>query len=135
MGHADSELIKEVTFSTSRSSGAGGQNVNKVNTKVELRFNITYSQCLTDEQKDMIYARLAGRINTKGELVITSQDERSQLQNKENVIRKFVTLIEKAITPVKKRRKTKPSKASKEKRLESKKLKSEKKNSRKNIRF
>ena len=129
----DRDLNTELTFTASRSSGPGGQNVNKVNTKVELRFNIGESKLLSDEEKDLIRAKLRKKINSEDELIIVSQTERSQLKNKEKAVEKFYLLIGKAITQKKKRKRTKPSEESKEKRLEEKKLISGKKESRKTI--
>jgi len=123
----DRDFSAELIFKTSRSSGAGGQNVNKVNTKVELRFNILTSQILTNEEKEILYLKFATKINNNGELIIVSQTDRSQLKNKENAIKKFYALIQKGLKPAKKRKPTKPSVASKEKRLEGKRIKSEKK--------
>lgn len=117
-----------MTFATSRSSGPGGQNVNKVNSKVELRFNVQQSSSLTDLEKQRIFGRCKNRINNDGEIIITSQVERSQLQNKEQALKKFFTLIEAALKPVKQRKPTNPSRSSIEKRLKNKKLKSEIKN-------
>lgn len=119
-----------MTFATSRSSGPGGQNVNKVNSKVELRFNVQQSNSLTDMEKQHIIVRCKNRINNDGEIIITAQVERSQLQNKEQALKKFFMLIESALKPVKKRKPTKPSRSSIEKRLKNKKLKSEIKSSR-----
>lgn len=121
------DLSSEFVFNTSRSSGAGGQNVNKVNTKVELRFHIDNSKLLTDDEKKIIREKLSNRVNDEGELIIAAQTERSQLKNKEKAIEKFYTLLEKALTPRKKRKPTKPTKTSVEKRLQEKKNKSEKK--------
>jgi len=123
----------EFIFSTSRSSGPGGQNVNKVNTKVELRFRVEESQLLTIDEKEILKQKLANKINLDQELIIVSQAERSQLMNKEKVIEKFYTLLGKALTPKKKRRPTKPTKASKTRRLDNKRKVSEKKSYRKNI--
>jgi ribosome-associated protein len=125
------DFYPEFVFSASRSSGAGGQNVNKVNTKVELRFSVASSQLLSDEEKQIISTRLSTKISLEGDLIVVSQTERSQLKNKENTIDKFYRLLEKALTPRKKRRPTQPTKASKEKRLEGKRVKSDVKTSRK----
>ncbi len=125
------KLETEFTLSASRSSGPGGQNVNKVNTRVELRFSVIASAFLTDDEKSTIKIKLKNRINSEGELVITAESERSQLRNRQIVIAKFFELIEKALTPVKKRIKTSPTSASRVKRLDSKKKMSLKKQSRK----
>lgn len=123
----------EFTFSTSRSSGPGGQNVNKVNTKVELRFAIRDSINLNEAEKHKVFTHLKNRINNEGELIIVAQSERSQLKNKEIVIEKFYQLLTTALKPVKKRKPTKPSKSSIEKRLKFKKIKSDIKQKRKKI--
>jgi ribosome-associated protein len=128
----DRDFSNELHFSASRSSGPGGQNVNKVNTKVELRFSIPGSILLSDEEKRLILEKLKKRINSEGELILVSQAERSQLKNKEKVVEKFYTLLTRALTPRKNRKPTKPSHASKEERLESKRMQSEKKERRKN---
>jgi ribosome-associated protein len=123
----DRDFSAEFIFSTSRSSGPGGQNVNKVNSKVELRFPVDLSQLLSDREKQIILNKLKNRINNEGELIITVQTDRSQLKNKEEAIDKFLAFIIKALTPRKPRRATRPTKASVEKRLETKKQISEKK--------
>lgn len=120
-------LKKELVFSTSRSSGPGGQNVNKVNTKVTLKFDVAGSAVLTEEEKQIITDKLASRITTEGILVLVSQDKRSQLDNKEAVREKFVKLIAKAFEKKKVRKATKPSKASVKERIETKKRHAEKK--------
>ena len=122
---------RELVFTSSRSSGPGGQHVNKVSTKVELRFHIPNSGLLNDEEKDILLIKLKNKINSEGELIIVSQDERSQLKNKEKVIEKFYELLQKALIPPKKRKPTKPSQASKEKRLEKKRIIANKKEKRK----
>lgn len=127
----DNELIITAT----RSSGPGGQNVNKVSTKIELRFNLTESLLLSDEEKEIIALKLTARINNAGELIIVSQSERTQLQNKESAIEKFYSMLEKALLPVRKRKPTKPSYASKLRRLDHKKLLSKKKENRKSPGF
>ncbi len=116
------DLEKEFIFSASRSGGPGGQNVNKVSTKVELRFNVLQSRAFTDEEKALILTRLKNKINKENELILISQVERSQLANKEVVTDKFYDLISRALTFKKKRKSTKPTKASKLKRLEAKRI-------------
>lgn len=125
------ELEAECRFSASRSSGPGGQNVNKVNTRVELRFQVTDSAVLSEKQKSIVLVKLKNRINLDGELILFSESERSQLRNRTRVTDLFFELLEKALTPAKKRIKTKPTAASRLKRLESKKQLSEKKGRRK----
>ncbi|MCF6331990.1 MAG: aminoacyl-tRNA hydrolase [Draconibacterium sp.] len=124
-------LQLEINYSATRSSGPGGQNVNKVNTRVELRFSVDNSQFLSAIEKNKIRFKLKNRINIEGELVLVSQVERSQWRNKEVVTNKFFVLIGKALTPIKKRIKTSPTKLSRLKRLESKKRMSQKKQLRK----
>ena len=121
------DLIRELTFTTSRSSGPGGQNVNKVNSKVTLKFDVLHSSVLSQEQKELIIKKLATRITTEGKLVLTSQENRSQIQNKEDVLSKLNDLLIKVFTPRKVRKATKPNKAAKHARVKSKKLRSEKK--------
>ncbi len=115
------DFSSELKFSTSRSSGPGGQNVNKVNSKVELRFNVEMSAILSEFEKEIILKKLKNKINSENELIITVQSDRSQLKNKNEAIDKFNQLISKALTPRKKRRPTSPTKSSVEKRLKQKK--------------
>ncbi len=124
-------LVSELTFKTSRSGGAGGQNINKVSSKVELDFDVLNSALLTDEQKKIILSKANKKITRDGIMQIISQTERNQLGNKEIAIKKFNELIAKCFVIKKKRKLTKPSKAAKEKRLETKKKNSEIKNMRK----
>lgn len=124
-------LSHEITFQVSRSSGPGGQNVNKVNSRVVLRFDVMSSGLLTNDQKALLLTRLSGRLSKEGVLLLPAQESRSQSRNKEDALRKFDELLKEAFTPVKKRRKTKPSKGSKEKRMKHKKSHSEKKQWRK----
>ena len=121
----------ELHFSASRSSGPGGQNVNKVSTKMELRFHVASSEELSEAEKVIIMEKLASRINAAGELLLVSQSERSQLQNKEKVTEKFYLLLTRALTPRKRRKLTRPTKASMEERLTAKRQRSEKKERRK----
>ena len=115
------DLTPELVFSSSRSRGPGGQNVNKVNTRIELRFNITASNLLAEPEKQIITKRLKSQLTSEGELIIVSQTERSQLRNKKEALEKFYTLINKALTKRRKRIPTKPTQASQAKRLETKK--------------
>ncbi|RIH64062.1 aminoacyl-tRNA hydrolase [Mariniphaga sediminis] len=125
------KLLTEVQVSASRSSGPGGQNVNKVNTKIELRFPVSKSEVLNETEKRLILSKLNSRINLQGELLITASSERSQWQNREQATQKFFELIEKALTRPRKRKKTQPTIASRLKRLESKKKRGQKKQLRK----
>ena len=102
-------LTTELSWSASRSSGPGGQNVNKVSTKVELRFNVGNSSLLTPEEKALLMDKLAKRINSQGELVLVSQSERTQLKNKVAVTGKFYSLLAAALKPRKKRKPGRPS--------------------------
>lgn len=115
----------EIYFKTSRSSGSGGQNVNKVSTKVELNFDVTNSKLLTPEQKHLIFSKLGNRINKEGVLKVIVQETRSQFENKEIALKKFRELLAYAFHRPKKRIKTKVSKGAKEKRLQGKKKRSE----------
>ena len=124
-------LENEVRYSTSRSSGPGGQNVNKVNTQVELRFSVTETAIFSEEEKSRIQGKLKNKINSAGELILTSQKGRSQLENKELVIIKFFNTLESALRIRKTRIKTVPSPSSVRQRLESKKNTAAKKQLRK----
>ena len=124
------ELDSELNFSFSKSSGPGGQNVNKVNTKVELRFAIDKSSILEETEKQILKVKLAKQLNSEGELIIVVQETRSQLKNKQKAVDKFYELINSALKPIKKRKATKVSRAAKEKRLKQKQVQAEKKSRR-----
>ena len=120
-------LLKEVRFKTSRSSGSGGQNVNKVSSKVTLIFNIPSSIVLNEENKDLLKNKLVKKITLDGNIQISSSTDRSQLINKKKAIERFINIIDKAFEPEEIRIATKPSKRAKEKRLTIKSIVSEKK--------
>ena len=134
------ELLKqdfspEFQFQASRSGGAGGQNVNKVSTKVELRFSVLNSNILDDAQKALIQKKCKNQINLEGELIIVSQEERTQLRNKNTTIKKFKELLIKSLTVPKKRIKVTPTAGMIAERLKNKKMASEKKTNRGRINF
>jgi ribosome-associated protein len=120
----------ELTFSASRSGGPGGQNVNKVASKVTLEWNVEQSSALTDEQRATIQERLAARINQEGVLKVSSQQTRSQHGNREIAHAKFVDLLRGAFREKPPRKKTRMPKAAKERRLGAKKERSELKKAR-----
>jgi len=121
------KLLSEATFKATTSGGKGGQHVNKVATRIELYFDVENSSHLSVEQKEILNHKLSGRISDSGVLRLTSSEGRSQLDNKDRAREKFIELIVKALTPLKKRKKTKPSNESIEERLRQKKKLSEKK--------
>lgn len=125
------KILSELDFRTSRSSGAGGQHVNKTETRVEVLFHLQNSNGLSQEEKDILLQKLAASISDEGIIGISSQKSRSQFSNKENAIEKLKLKLEKALVPVVKRVKTKPSKTSIEERLAEKKIQAEKKEARK----
>ncbi len=127
--------VDELTFSAVRSGGPGGQNVNKVSTKVILEFNVDKSPSLTDEQKELIKRRLAGRISGEGIFRVSSQKSRQQSTNREDAMRRFSGLLKGALQKKKIRRQTAVPKVSRQERLEEKKKRGFIKQSRKDGRF
>ncbi|MGZ3899073.1 MAG: peptide chain release factor-like protein [Bacteroidia bacterium] len=129
-GEQIKNILRESTFKTSRSGGKGGQNVNKLETKVEIEFHVAVSESLTPAQKETILAKYTG-VSEDGIIKLVSSIHRTQLENKEEVKKKLVNLLNKFLKPVKKRLPTKPSRSSKIKKAELKKRVSEKKQLRK----
>ncbi|OIO52825.1 MAG: hypothetical protein AUJ19_00070 [Parcubacteria group bacterium CG1_02_58_44] len=110
----------EIDIKFVHSSGPGGQNVNKCSTKAVLSWNVGASVAFSEEQKDMIRRELGNRLNSEDCIVMSSQSERSQARNQENVVRRLQELVAEAITPQKERRPTRPSRAAKARRLDDK---------------
>jgi len=127
----DRDIFRELKYSATRSSGAGGQNVNKVNTRVELRFSINDSKALAEDEKSTILTNLSSRISSTGELVITSQTERSQYRNKVKVTERFYKIIAKALKKPPERLPSQISKATEMNRMKNKIMLSQKKQERK----
>ncbi|CAA7393453.1 alternative ribosome rescue aminoacyl-tRNA hydrolase ArfB [Chryseobacterium fistulae] len=125
------DFSKELSFKTSRSSGAGGQNVNKVETSVTVLWNVEATEFFNEYQKGLIHDKLKNRINTEGFFFLTVSEHRTQLMNKNAVIKRTLEIVNKSLVVPKKRLATKPSKAQKQKRLDLKKKTAEKKDNRK----
>ncbi len=130
MNFSKQALAKEVTYKTSRSGGKGGQNVNKVSTKVELLFNVDGSVLFSDEEKTRIKEKLQSRFNKDGHIQVFCDEERSQLLNKEIALERLTMLLTGAIHIPKIRKATKVSRQAKEARLAGKRVISQKKESR-----
>ena len=129
------DVSSEIQFQTARSGGAGGQNVNKVETMVMGFWPVAASALFTEVQKQLLLEKLSNRINKEGLLLVKSQVYRTQQSNKEEVIRKMNDLIAAALTPKKARIASKPTRAAKEKRIESKKKQGDQKQNRRKIRL
>ena len=128
-------ILKELKYSFARSAGSGGQHVNKVETKVQLSFDVTASIGLSVEEKATILDKLQNRITLKGTLQVESSKSRSQLKNKKTATSRFFEIIIEALTPAKVRKKSKPTASMIDKRLKAKKQLSEKKNKRKKVKL
>lgn len=129
------EIWLECNFKTARSGGAGGQHVNKVETKVIIVFSLENTKIFSEDEKTLIATKLKNKINKEGELIISAQTYKSQIKNKELAKEKLIYLLESALKTKKKRKPTKISRAAKEKRLKLKKAKGEHKQNRQKIRF
>ncbi|MDY0098012.1 MAG: alternative ribosome rescue aminoacyl-tRNA hydrolase ArfB [Bacteroidales bacterium] len=123
----------EIRFYASRSSGPGGQNVNKLNTRVELRFNIMDSDAFSEYEKSILYSKLKHRISTEGDLIVKSQSERSQLRNRNHAVEKLFQLLCTILTEKKPRKPTQPTRKSIEERLDRKRRRSYVKKSRESL--
>ncbi len=121
------QIIQEIQFKAVRSSGAGGQHVNKVSTKIELVFDVVGSNALSDLEKERLLLNLGKRLTKENKLLMQCDESRSQHKNKELVIKRFIETIENALKVPKRRRKTKPTRSAVEKRLKSKKKAAQKK--------
>jgi len=121
------KIIKELNFKAVRSSGAGGQHVNKVSSKIELFFDLNNSSELTEDEKKLLFKNLSAKLTKENILILTCDESRSQHKNKEIVIKRFLEIITKGLKIPKKRKSTKPSKSSIKKRLEKKKKQAYKK--------
>ena len=125
------KIISELSFKAVRSSGAGGQNVNKVSSKVVLTFDLNASQCLTDEEKELISNKIKTKLTSENILILNCDEDRSQLKNKEIVIKRFLEIITKALIIPKPRKATKIPRSVIEKRLKDKSTNAEVKQNRK----
>ncbi|NDV42012.1 alternative ribosome rescue aminoacyl-tRNA hydrolase ArfB [Flagellimonas sediminis] len=124
------QVHRELTFKAVRSSGAGGQHVNKVSSKVELSFNLLESEGLTEKEKERLQSKLSSRLTNEGVLILQCDEARSQHKNKELVVKRFFDILKKGLEVPKKRMPTKPTKSAVEKRLKLKKMSAERKASR-----
>ena len=133
MNFSKADIQKELTYKTSRSGGKGGQNVNKVSSKVELLFSVNNSLLFNDEEKLLLNEKLQSRFNKDGLVQVICDEERSQYLNKEKAVERLIVILTKALHKPKKRKPTKPGKAAKAARLNTKRIQGEKKENRKRI--
>lgn len=129
------QLLSELQFKAVRSSGAGGQNVNKVSSKVVLQFDLKNSAALTEEEKEVLLTKLENKLTKEGVLLLNCDEDRSQLRNKEIVIKRFLLIIEGALKVVNPRKPTKIPRSIIEKRLKEKRSQSDIKQSRQKPKF
>jgi ribosome-associated protein len=129
------KILLELDFKAVRSSGSGGQNVNKVSSKVVLTFDLENSSSLSDEEKEMLKQKLSSKLTQNNVLILNCDEDRSQLKNKTTIIKRFLSIIEKGLHKPKTRKATKTPKSVKEKRLHSKKIMSALKQNRKKPNF
>lgn len=134
---SDTTLIpmSELSFHFSRSSGPGGQHVNRSETRVELRFDLANSPSLSDDQRERVLGRLASNVDTNGVMHLVSQSSRSQWRNREEVVERFRSLMRSALKVPKKRRATQPSREARQRRLEGKRRRAEIKRQRRDVSF
>ncbi len=125
--------LAELEYRASRSGGPGGQHVNTSSTRIELLWNVATSPALTDAQRALVRAKLAGRIDSEGVLRVVASEHRSQLQNREAAAERLRTLLAGALRVPKPRKKTRPSRAAREARLRAKKRRSETKSTRRPV--
>lgn len=123
-------LNQELSFQATKSSGPGGQNVNKVNSKVILKFNVPESQLLEESEKANLMKKWANKLDNEGNIIIQTQEKRSQVQNKTIALRKFYSMLDAAFQKRKVRKATRPGKGAIERRLKAKKIRAEKKDGR-----
>ena len=126
-------LIREAVYRTSRSSGPGGQHVNKTESRVELLWIPHETSCLNDDEKSRLISKLHTRLSDQGVLILGSEKHRSQHRNKKDVTERFIQLVTDCLVPVRKRQPTKPTGSSREKRIRDKKIRGEIKKQRKNL--
>ena len=117
--------VAELVYTATRSSGPGGQHVNTADTRIQLRWNLLGTTALTETQRDMVRRALSSRLTEAGEIILASDKHRSQRRNREEVTQRLAALVREALVPPKPRRATRPTRASKERRLDDKKWRSQ----------